>query len=242
MPGHHHINHGYQKASPSSSPQNANANAQIAMSLHSAQPTAINHTASQHRDTGRPRLPYPLHRIPKLLARDSLPALTPQRRMLIRIVKRILEEPHVRALHRPKHGLELRVAQARADAPHGRPRRRRRRRGTRQGRGTAASARGRRRRSRHGGAAASPQGSSSARADAAAARLDAPPAHVDDADHAHARVGLEAVRREAVVDGVQQAKVARGGAVLGAQVEDVDGGGEQEGELEGVPDRDEGVC
>ena len=46
-----------------------------------------------------------------------------------------------------------------------------------------------------------------------------------------------AVRREPVVDGVQQAKVAREAracerVLLGAQVEDVDGGGEEEGELE----------
>lgn len=59
----------------------------------------------------------------------------------------------------------------------------------------------------------------------------APPAHVDDADHAHSRVGLEAVRGEAVVDGLEEAEIAReadagGGIVAGAQLEHVDCGGE----------------
>lgn len=83
-------------------------------------------------------------------------------------------------------------------------------------------------------------------AGASSRAVDAAAAHVDDADHADARVGLEAVRGEAVVDGVQQAEVAReadarDGVVLGAQVENVDGGGEEEGELQRRPDRGEGV-
>jgi hypothetical protein len=62
--------------------------------------------------------------------------------------------------------------------------------------------------------------------------IDAPPAHVHHADEAHARVGLEAIGGETVVDGLEQTKVAgqadaRDGVALGAEVEDVDGGGEQ---------------
>lgn len=80
--------------------------------------------------------------------------------------------------------------------------------------------------------------------DEAGAGVDAAAAHVDDADHAHARVGLEAVGGEAVVDGMQQAEVAgeadvADGVVLGAQFEDVDGGGEQQRELERRADRRE---
>ena len=76
--------------------------------------------------------------------------------------------------------------------------------------------------------------------------VDAPPAHVHHADEAHTRVRLEAVGSEAVVDGLEQAKVAgqadaRNGVALGAQVEDVDGGGEQERELEGGADGREAV-
>lgn len=104
--------------------------------------------------------------------------------MLIRLIEGVLQQAHVRRLHGPKHGLQLRI-------PQPGPRRR-------------------------GGRA--------------------PAAHVDDADHAHARVGLEAVGGEAVVDGLQQAEVAgeadaRDGVVLGAQLEDVDGRGEEQGEL-----------
>lgn len=77
--------------------------------------------------------------------------------------------------------------------------------------------------------------------------VDAAAAHVDDADEADARVGLEAVGGEAVIDGLEEAELAReaharGGVCAGAQVEDVDGGGEQEGELEGAADGGEGVC
>lgn len=66
---------------------------------------------------------------------------------------------------------------------------------------------------------------------------DAPPAHVDHHDELDPRVGLEPVRGEAFVDGVQQAVVAREvgsrGGVLGAQVKDIEGGREEERELEG---------
>ena len=77
-------------------------------------------------------------------------------------------------------------------------------------------------------------------------RIDAAAAHVDDADEADACVGLEAVGGEAVVDGLEEAKLAReadarGGVCAGAQVEDVDGGGEEEGELQGGADGGEGV-
>lgn len=77
-------------------------------------------------------------------------------------------------------------------------------------------------------------------------RVDAPPPHVYDADEPHACVGLEAVGGEAVVDGLEEAKVARqadagDGVALGAEVEDVDGGGEEERELEGGADGREGV-
>lgn len=37
--------------------------------------------------------------------------------------------------------------------------------------------------------------------------INATAAHIDDTDHANARIGLEAVGSEAVVDGVQQAEV-----------------------------------
>ena len=76
--------------------------------------------------------------------------------------------------------------------------------------------------------------------------VDAAAAHVDDDDKLDARVGLVAVGGQALVDGVQQAKVAAeaysaGGIVAGAQLKDVEGARQQEGELEGVPDGGEGV-
>lgn len=79
---------------------------------------------SQSRHARRPPFPYPLHIIPKPLARDPPPALAPQRRMLIRVVKRILQQSHVRALHGPKHRPQLRIPQPSADAAHRRSRRR----------------------------------------------------------------------------------------------------------------------
>lgn len=68
--------------------------------------------------------------------------------------------------------------------------------------------------------------------------IHAPAAHVDYHDESGARVGLEAVSGEAVVDGVEEAKVtcetdARGGILAGAELKDVEGARENEGELEG---------
>lgn len=76
--------------------------------------------------------------------------------------------------------------------------------------------------------------------------VDAPAAHVDNHDKAGARVGLEAVGGQAVVDGVQQAKVTRqagpgGGVLARAQLEDVERAGENEGELQRGADGTEGV-
>lgn len=85
-------------------------------------PFLLSLSRSQSRHPGRPPFPYPLHVIPKLLARDPPPALATQRRMLIRIVKRILQQPHVRALHCPKHRLQLRVPQSGAHVAHRRSR------------------------------------------------------------------------------------------------------------------------
>lgn len=206
--------------------QNANANAQSPYPL-SQPPLSLNSniplvsSCSQSRHSRRPRFPYPLHVIPKLLARDPPPTLPPKRRMLVRIVKRILQQPHIRALHRPKHRLDLRIPQSRAHAPHRRSRRRRR--------------------GRSRGSCRSSRRATTLSCDAATSSLDASSAHVHYADHPHAGVGLEAIRREAVVDGVQEAKVARRSAGFGSQVEDVDCRGQKEGELQGVPDRREGV-
>lgn len=86
---------------------------------------------------------------------------------------------------------------------------------------------------RSSGAAAAAVWSSSCCASTSA---DASPAHVDDADESHARVGLVAVGGETVVDGVQQAQVARepdprGCVVLGPQLEDVNSRREEQREL-----------
>lgn len=77
---------------------------------------------------------------------------------------------------------------------------------------------------------------------------DAAPPHVHDAHHLYARVGFEAVGRESVVEGLEEARLAgqigaggEGGG-LGAEVKNVDRGGEEEGELERGADRGEGVC
>lgn len=76
--------------------------------------------------------------------------------------------------------------------------------------------------------------------------VDPPTAGVDDAHEAHPCVGLEAVDGEAVVHGVEEADVTReadvgGGVLAGAEFEDVDRGGQEEGELEGCADRGECV-
>lgn len=77
---------------------------------------------------------------------------------------------------------------------------------------------------------------------------DAAPPHVYDAHHLYARVRFEAIGRESVVEGLEEARLAGqvgargecGG--LGAEVENVYRGGEEEGELERGADRGECVC
>lgn len=77
-------------------------------------------------------------------------------------------------------------------------------------------------------------------------RVHEAPAHVHDTHEADPRVGLEAVGGEAVVDGLQEAVLAREptaryGVVSGTELKHVDRGGEDERELEGGADRCEVV-
>lgn len=130
--------------------------------------------------------------------------------MFIRVIEWVLQQPHVRRLHRAKHDLQIALLQ-----PHNRhsapPRRK-----------PFVLLRVLRRHQPQRGA------------------VNAPSSHVHHRNEAHAGVCLEAVRGEALVDGVQQAVVARehgrggrgGGGLLSAQVEDVESRGEEERELQ----------
>lgn len=178
-------------------PQNQKRHAKYASFRVSSPNPPTRPPTSQTSHTRRPRLPNPPHIAVEPPAHDPLATGTPQRRMLIRLVKGVLQQPHVGALHGAKHGLQLRLTQAGGGLP---------------------PARG----------------------------VYPPAAHVDDAHHPHARVGLVPVRGEPVVDGVEQADVAgepdaRRGVCLGAELEDVDCRGEEERELERAADRRERV-
>lgn len=168
--------------------------------------------------------------------------------MLVRLIEGILQQAHVRSLHGAEHGLHVPLAQAhhRSRAP---PRRRGRPVTTTRG-PLVGSVIG-------GGGCVVGAGRRDPRQRGA---IDPSAPRVHDHDELDARVGLVAVGGEALVDGVQEAVVARqratttsrgtapssspsaDGRVLGAQVEDVQGRGEEQGELEGRADGLEGVC
>lgn len=174
-----------------------------------------------------------------------------KRRMLIRLIKGVLQQSHIRRLHGAEHGLHVPLAQAhhRSRAP---PRRSGRTITT--GSRTLVGVIG-------GGVVVTTARRSDPRK---RSTIDPPPPCVHDHDELDTRVGLVAVGGEALVHGVQEAVVARqrattargtargtapcpssapaDGRVLGAQVEDVQGRGEEQRELEGRADWLEGVC
>ncbi|KXH63804.1 hypothetical protein CNYM01_02260 [Colletotrichum nymphaeae SA-01] len=67
--------------------------------------------SSKIRHTRRPPLPNPPHLPLKLATLNHPPPAPAHRRMLIRLVKRILQQPHIRALHSPKHDPQLLLPQ-----------------------------------------------------------------------------------------------------------------------------------
>lgn len=82
--------------------------------IHQVNPPSRSSLKTCH--SRRPPLAYPLHVIRKLPTRNLLAPPPPQRRMLIRVIERILQQPDIGILHSLEHRLQLRIPHADGNA------------------------------------------------------------------------------------------------------------------------------
>lgn len=84
------------------------------LTLHLSLSSLYPSTQLQIRQSRHPPLPNPPHLLGKLTARNPLPPHAAprrqhQRRVLVRVVERILQQPDIRSLHSAKHNAQLRL-------------------------------------------------------------------------------------------------------------------------------------